>query len=194
MNQLYLIGPNKTYAIDQTKNAVIGEVDNDELSKIFAVNNSLGLLPPNVRYYTNNGKSAIVCIEKISANKSIKCRYANGRVVSKKNDSFIYLFVKLNRVDKTWLPVGTYVFSKNTRLLSEKDSLSSIKLSNVYDDGKICWGSISIPKYKQSCPMEIANEVTNLFFNTNFQGSRMNTDRTFLFADVIRTLNGKTNE
>ncbi|MFA5048330.1 MAG: hypothetical protein WC516_04905 [Patescibacteria group bacterium] len=52
-------------------------------------------------------------------------------------------------------------------LQSENDGLFCFPFSNVYNDGRVCWGGVSLPKISK--PMDLVS-VINLFLGSQFNG------------------------
>jgi len=143
----------------------------DELS-IYRKTN-FGLLPRMVRISESSADKILLGIEFEPATRDLKF---SGGVVKDCHTPGGIMFVRLRREAGGFLKhEASYIFAiQGKRISFPTDQLYHFPFPNVYEDGKICWGSVSIGDIKKLSAVE---GMIASFWNNNFNSDLFSSTR-----------------
>lgn len=130
---------------------------------------STGLLPFGARYFKGSAADYTVAVE-IPAKVRDMTIFRYNAAGTKKIDEVIqiaYPVCLFYFVIKSYKIHDIRVFALKYPLQTDNDTLFCFPFSNVYGDGRVCWGKVVLPKVSK--PMELVG-VINLFLSSQFNG------------------------
>lgn len=131
------------------------------------------ILPIGTRYFSGSQKDFTIAIEIPPKVRNISI-YGRSGEVEKVSVAFPPCLFIVSVVDNSIR--STKMFAVKRQIMTFEDELFMFPLGNIYDDGRICWGSTSIIK-KIEKPIEITSEI-NLFFDSVFNGDLLSYNHT----------------
>lgn len=128
-----------------------------------------GLLPLGTRLYKGSNANFGIVIETPAKVRDMTLSKYNSTGSKRINEVIqvpypVCLFYFNIKDGKMW---DTRIHSLKYPIQSENDQLYCFPYSNVYRDGRVCWGEVTIPKIVK--PMDLVG-VINLFLGSQFNG------------------------
>ena len=159
---------------------------------------STGLLPQGTRMYKGAGSEYIACVEIAAKVRDFTIsRYKDGNkltdeIIQIPYPTCLFIFSIHNKI-----AVEIKLFALKHPLQTEKDKLYCFPFSNVYQDGRICWGQAGV-SFKVKKPMEMVG-IINQFLGSKFNGDIAQNNVTLTkdcgftdFWGLIRAVTGKS--
>lgn len=134
-----------------------------------------GLLPAGTRYYKGAAAQYSIMIELPAKVRDMTLSTYNASGSKRVNEiiqvpyptCLFYFSIRANKI------VDLRLNSLKYPLQSETDALYCFPFSNVYNDGRICWGSVGLPNVSK--PIELIG-IINLFLGSQFNGDLAGTN------------------
>lgn len=142
-------------------------IDPDEFTTAMARQSRIetGLLPANTRYYASNGQLTSIVLE---AKPQIRKLSVHHDIISVPIPATLMMITVNNLPNGLKDVSGTYLYSYSDIMLAETTRLKYFPYGNVYTDGRICWGSIHIPRTVKE--LYQLSGLLDLFLGTEFNG------------------------
>lgn len=154
---------------------------------------STGILPKNTRFFSGSLSNYIIGIEEPSRVRRFACKHGDIMTTDIRVPFPTCLFafsINGGRLN------GSKVFATSgSSILKDTDPLFCFPFGNVYEDGRICWGSNRIPP--ANTPLAVTG-IINLFYDAPFNGDlfdiagvRYPNSDVYNFHTLIGYMNGK---
>lgn len=129
---------------------------------------STGVLPFGTRIFSGSSNRYVISIEAQAKIRDLNIRRYKDRN-SEGNEQIqvpfpncLFTFYIKNKVI-----YGSWMFALKGNFQIETDKLYMFPFSNVYADGKICWGTVGLPGIDKP---SFLSDVIVLFFNSQYNG------------------------
>lgn len=173
---------------DDNPNAIVSTRDKDNLEKFKSVpidelisglisdhKLSTGLLPNGTRLFSGGGNNYNIHIEMPAKIRDMKIFRLNSDGSKKIHETIQIPYPTCTFsfcvIDKKIHDIR--IFSTKHPIQSESDTMFMFPFSNVYADGRVCWGGVKLPGIKT--PMELI-DVINMFLSSDFNGDLVGTN------------------
>jgi hypothetical protein len=139
-----------------------------------------GLLPDNLRYIEAKEEKIVICLQFGKQKRDI--RFAkNSQVNTFKGVACPagVLLVKLQRQNNnTFLMVGSWIYAiRGDRIISDNDFLYKMPLPNIFEDNKICWGSVTFAPFNGLSAVEsVVSQFWSATMNSDLFSERLLTE------------------
>jgi hypothetical protein len=145
---------------------------------------STGLMPRGTRVYSGSGNNYIIVVEVPAGIRPINYNTKN-LIIPHPSYLFFFKVVNSSVVDVRILALGGPITSL-------KNVLYRFPFGNTYGDGRICWGSVRLPKIEN--PINLISIISMFLdskFNGDLSGGCYNHKESFYLEDFLKFLDNK---
>lgn len=126
---------------------------------------STGLIPKNTRLFSGSKDKYLIAIETDSKIRTISTEKDGAWDSKIPFPPCLFVFDICDELIKK-----TYLFALKSPNVLSTDMLCHFPFGNVYTDGHVCWGRVTLPKISK--PTDLVG-VINVFFDSRFNGDLM---------------------
>jgi hypothetical protein len=123
-----------------------------------------GLLPANARYFASNGQLSTIILE---TKPHVRKLYILREHLDVPIPGCLMQVTTVNEKSSNKSISQTYFHCYTDPVLSRNTELYRFPFGNVFSDGRICWGSVVLPKLAELYQL---GALPELFLNTTFNG------------------------